>query len=63
MLHLFVLGAAGICSWPVVGLVGKFEPVRLLVSLVAIWKARQEDVPAVMEWAAKWQGPARGKRR
>jgi hypothetical protein len=63
MLHLLVLGAAGICSWPAAGLVGKFEPARLLVSLVALWKARPEDVPAVMEWAAKWQGPGRVKRR
>jgi hypothetical protein len=63
MLHLFMLGTAGICSWPIVSLVGKFEPVRLWVTLVALKRARQEDVPAVMEWAAKWQGPARSKRR
>jgi hypothetical protein len=63
MIHLFVLLAASCGSWPVVRLVGKFEPARLVVSLAAIWKARPEDVPAVMEWAAKWQGPGRAKRR
>jgi hypothetical protein len=63
MSHLVVLGTAGLSSWSAAGLVGKFEPARLLVSLVALWKARPEDVPTVMEWAAKWQAPGRVKRR
>lgn len=44
-------------------LVGKFEPARLILGRQAIMKARQEDVPAVMEASAKWQSPPRAKLR
>jgi hypothetical protein len=63
MVHLFDLLAASCSSLSVVSLVGKFEPARLLTVWAALWKARQEDVPAIMESAAKWQSPPRAKRR
>jgi hypothetical protein len=49
--------------WFVTNLVKRFEPARLLLGWQAIRKARQEDVPAVMEASAKWQSPRRAKLR
>jgi hypothetical protein len=63
ILHLLTLLGATCCSWPVVGLAGKFEPARLILGWLAIRKARQDDVPAVMDRLAKWQSPPRAKRK
>ena len=49
--------------WAVASLVGKFEPVRMLVAWQAIRKARPEDIPAVVAALAKWQDPGQVKRR
>ncbi len=62
MFHLAMLGIASFL-WAVTGLVGKFEPVRLLLGWQAIKKVRPEDVPAVVEALAKWHSPQRAKRR
>lgn len=59
MLELTVLSALLSAT----ALVRKIEPTRLLLGWLAIRRARPEDVPDVMKWAAKWESPSRSKRR
>ena len=49
--------------WSVLAPVRRIELTRLLLGWLAMRKARPEDVPVVMKWAAKWESPSRSKRR
>jgi hypothetical protein len=62
MFYLEVLCIANVLR-AAAGLVGKFEPTRLLLGWQGIRKARPEDIPAVVEALAKWRSPQQAKRK